>query len=207
GDQADGSPQPTDAALRATDEPGAGPLRAIFVGLFTPLHGAPTIGEALAALAGDHRIEVTMVGTGQDYQECRRLAAGNPRVTWRDWVPGDELPDLVASHDVCLGIFGTTDKALRVVPTKVYQGAAAGSAVVTSDTPPQRAALGDGAVFVPPGDGVALAEALRRLAADRTVLAKLRAAARDIAVARFTAPASVAPMRDRVRARVHADTQ
>ena len=45
---------------------------------------------------------------------------------------------MVASHDVCLGIFGDTDKALSVVPTKVYQGAAAGCAVVTSDTAPHR---------------------------------------------------------------------
>ena len=64
----------------------------------------------------------------------RRLAAANPRVEWLDWVPAAELPALVAAHDVCLGIFGTGPKARRVVPNKVYQGAAAGCAVVTSDT-------------------------------------------------------------------------
>ena len=54
---------------------------------------------------------------------------------WIDWVDADELPGVVAEHDVCLGIFGTTDKAPRVVPNKVYQGVASGCAVVTSDTP------------------------------------------------------------------------
>ena len=72
----------------------------------------------------------------------------------------------MAAHDVGLGIFGTTAKALTVVPTKVFQAAAAGCAVVTSDTAPQRDSLRDAAVFVPPGDAAALASALVALAAD-----------------------------------------
>jgi glycosyltransferase involved in cell wall biosynthesis len=166
-----------------------GPLRVIFVGVFTPLHGTRTIGAALAELADDD-IDVTMVGTGQDYAACRKAAAGNRRVTWLDWVPGAELPLVVGAHDVCLGIFGTGRKALDVVPTKVYQGAAAGCAIVTSDTPPQRAALADAALFVPPGDARALTTALRTLAQDRSEVAYLGAAAYTHAVAHYT-PASV----------------
>ena len=154
-----------------------GPLRVVFFGLYTPLQGAPVIGAALGVLAGAP-VAVTMVGTGQDEAETKAAAAANPAVRWLDWVPAAELPALVAGHDVCLGIFGTGDKALRVVPNKVFQGAAAGCAVVTSDTPPQRRALGDAAVLVPPGDPAALAEALRRLAADRAELARLRAGPR-----------------------------
>ncbi len=105
---------------------------------------------------------------------------------WLDWVPAAELPALVAAHDVCLGIFGTGDKALRVVPNKVFQGAAAGCAVITSDTAPQRRVLGDAAVLVPPGDPAALADALLRLADDREALLKLRHAARQLAAERFT---------------------
>jgi glycosyltransferase involved in cell wall biosynthesis len=172
-----------------------GPLRVIFVGLFTPLHGTATIGEALAELAGDDRIVVTMVGNGQDYARCRELAAANPRVTWLDWVPGADLPELVAAHDVSLGIFGTTDKALRVVPTKVYQGLAAGCVVVTSDTAPQRTALDGTAVLVPPGDARALAEALRSLADDPDRLAKFKSCGELHAAERFRPGAVVAPLR------------
>ena len=85
-------------------------------------------------------------------------AAGGDGVDWLDWVAPADLPALVADHDVCLGIFGRGDKALRVVPNKVFQGAASGCAVVTSDTAPQRRALGDCAVLVPPGDPEALAD-------------------------------------------------
>ena len=141
---------------------GGDPLRVVFFGLFTPLQGTPAIGAAIGLLAGDPRVRVTMVGRGQDRAEAQRLAAGNPRVDWLDWVPAAKLPALVARHDVCLGILGTGDKARRVVPNKVYQGAAAGCAVITSDTPPQRSALGDAAVFVPPGDAAGLAAALAR---------------------------------------------
>ena len=189
-----------EAAGSAPNAPATGrPLRVVFVGLFTPLHGTETIGSALAMLAADDRVEVTMVGTGQDHAACRAAATDNPRVTWIDWVTSEELPAMVASHDVSLGIFGTTDKAQNVVPTKVFQGAAAGCAIVTSDTPPQREALGDAALLVPPGDAAALAAALSDLAADPDRLAALRAAAVDRAVARFAPATVVAAMRQRVR--------
>ena len=188
----------TEPWFRQDRPPGldGGPLRVIFVGVFTPLHGAPTIAAALAALADDE-IDVTMVGTGQDLARSRELAAGSRRVRWLDWVDGAELPALVASHHVNLGIFGTSGKARAVVPTKVYQGAAAGCAIVTSDTVPQRSALGDAAVYVPAGDPAALAAALRALAANRPEVARLGAAARRVATARYTPAAVVAELRER----------
>jgi glycosyltransferase involved in cell wall biosynthesis len=185
-------------AGRAEREPRSGdvPLRVVFAGLFTPLQGTPVIGAALAGLAGEP-VQVTMIGSGQDAAECRRLAAPNTAVTWREWVPADELPDVVAGHDVSLGIFGTTPKALAVVPTKVYQGAAAGCAVVTSDTPPQRAALDGAAVLVAPGDAGALAQALRALAAEPGRAAALGATARARAEQAFGPRAVVAALRSR----------
>jgi glycosyltransferase involved in cell wall biosynthesis len=191
-----GAPTPWHAAARdAADAPAdaSGPLRVVFYGLFTPLQGTPVIGEALGLIAGAD-IEVTMIGRGQDEAATKRAAAANQSVRWVDWVPAADLPAVVAEHDVCLGIFGTGDKALRVVPNKVYQGAAAGCAVITSDTAPQRRVLGDAAVLVPPGDAAALAAALLRLAGDREALLKLRHAARQLAAERFTPEQIVEPL-------------
>jgi len=173
--------------------PSSPPLRVLFFGLYTPLQGAPIIGQALAALAGAP-VEATMVGKGQDLGATRQAAAANPAVRWLDWVPSRELPALAAAHDVCLGIFGTGPKALRVVPNKVFQGAAAGCAVVTSDTAPQRRMLGDAAAFVPPGDPEALAAALLRLAEDRGALREARQAARRLALSSFAAEQIVRPL-------------
>jgi glycosyltransferase involved in cell wall biosynthesis len=192
-----GAPAPWHAAAREPSADLGGPLKVVFYGLYTPLQGTPVIGEALGRLAGAP-VEVTMIGRGQDQAETKRAVAANQGVCWLDWVPAAELPALVAAHDVCLGIFGTGDKALRVVPNKVFQGAAAGCAVITSDTAPQRRVLGDAAVLVPPGDPAALADALLRLANDREALLKLRHAARQLAAERFTPEQVVGPLTDRL---------
>jgi 2-polyprenyl-3-methyl-5-hydroxy-6-metoxy-1,4-benzoquinol methylase/glycosyltransferase involved in cell wall biosynthesis len=197
-----------EAARPAADEPAAasdptaaddppGPLRVVFYGLYTPLQGTPVIGAALSRIAGAP-IEVTMVGGGQDAAQARAAAAANRAVRWLDWVPAAELPALVASHQVCLGIFGAGDKALRVVPNKVFQGAAAGCAIVTSDTAPQRRALGGAAVLVPPGDPETLAAALLRLAGDRAELARLRREAHKLARQRFAPEQIVAPLTEKL---------
>lgn len=173
------------------------PLRVVFYGLYTPLQGTPFIGAALGAVAGAP-VEITMIGRGQDEAQTREAAAASDAIRWLDWVPAAELPALVAGHDICLGIFGTSEKARRVVPNKVFQGAAAGCAIVTSDTAPQRRALGDAAVLVPPGDPNALAAALLRLAADRTTVEEMRGRARELARRQFAPDQVVAPLVDRL---------
>lgn len=175
------------------------PLRAAFFALYTPLQGATTIGAALAVLARRGvRLDVVMAGTGQEREAAEAAADGAPGVEWRDWVDGRELPDLVAGSDICLGIFGPGDKGRRVVPNKAYQGAAAAAAIVTSGTPAQRRALGDAAVYVPPGDPEALADALARLDADRDEVLRLRHAAAERAMAHFSPPAAVRPLLERL---------
>ena len=176
-------------------------MRVVFYGLYTPLQGTPTIGAALGGIAAGAdapAIAVTMIGRGQDEAEAKSAAAGNKAVTWLDWVPAAELPALVAEHDVCLGIFGTGEKARRVVPNKVFQGAAAGCAIITSDTAPQRRVFGDAAVLVPPGDADALAAALLELARDRGRLRELRTAARELAEKHFSPAQVVAPLIERL---------
>ncbi len=179
------------------DPPRGDALRVVFYGLYTPLQGAPVIGAALRAIP-EVPLVCTMVGGGQDLAATRSAVGDDDRVTWLDWIDADDLPALVAGHDVCLGIFGDSDKARRVVPNKVYQGAAAGCAVVTSDTPPQRRLLHACAVLVPPGDHAAVADALARLASDRDHLARHKAGARAFAEAQASPDAVVRPLLERL---------
>lgn len=155
----------SDRWFRAARASSPCPVRVVFFGLYTPLHGAPLIGSAISKLAGE-RLTFTMIGQGQELEVTRRRAGDNPHVTWIPWVPPEALPDVVGAHHVCLGIFGSTAKAQRVVPTKVFQGAASGSVVVTSDTSVQRTMLGEAGLHTAPGDPVALADVLATLARD-----------------------------------------
>ncbi|WP_291808378.1 glycosyltransferase family 4 protein [Cellulomonas sp.] len=183
----------------AAEPDGGGRLRVVFYGVMTPLQGAGVVAEALRALDG--AVDATIVGQGQDGELVDRLLADVPRIRRLPWVQPDDLPALVAEHDVCLGIFGDGEKARLVVPNKAFQGAAAGCVVVTGDTAPQRRAFGSAAVLVPPGDAAALAEALRQLASDPAELARRRSASRAWADAHFRPESVVAPLDERLRAR------
>ncbi|MBY5162914.1 glycosyltransferase [Nitriliruptoria bacterium AS10] len=167
----------------ATDSRDDGPMRVVFYGLFTPLHGTRVIAQAITRVTED--MSFTLVGHGQELDAVLDLVGERPEVEHVAWVDMSGLPDLVGRHDVCLGIFGTTPKAQRVVPNKVVQGMAAGCVMVTSDTPPQRRMVADGAILVEPGDPDALARALDELARDPEARATHRARAATVARDRF----------------------
>lgn len=167
------------------------PLSVVFFGLFTPLQGTPMIARGLRDAAAKRSVRITMVGTGQDYAQSRAILA-DTEVHWIDWVASDELPSLVAGHDICIGILGTTPKAQRVVPNKVYQGMAAGCCVVTSRTTPQQEILGDSVLWCSPGDAQGLADLLVGLGDDELIDMRARAGAR--ADASFAAQQVVAPL-------------
>ena len=114
-----------DHFARAPQAIGGDRLKVLFFGTFVPLQGTPTVAEAMR-LVGDAPIDFTIVGTGQDKELFDARSADRPGSQVVDWVPYSDLPALIARHDVVLGIFGTTGKAGRVIPNKVYQAAAVG---------------------------------------------------------------------------------
>lgn len=141
---------------------GPGAFAVLFVGKLIPLHGVETI---LAAAALCPEIDFHVVGSGQldDVLDAR---PGN--VHCEPWVDYQKLPDLYRSAGCALGIFGTSEKAARVIPNKAFQALATETALITADTPASRELLAHerDALLVPPGDPAALAAAVRRLAAD-----------------------------------------
>ena len=141
----------------------------LFVGKLIPLHGVDTVLEA-ARLAPELRFRV--VGSGQ----LDRLLDGRPtNVEHVPWVEYGRLAGELHRASCALGIFGTSAKAARVIPNKVFQALACETPVVTADTAAARELLRDGesALLVPPGNPQALAAALRRLASDGRLAASL----------------------------------
>jgi glycosyltransferase involved in cell wall biosynthesis len=137
-------------------------FRALFVGKLIPLHGLETI---LAAARLAPEIAFRIVGSGQ----LEGLLRGRPaNVEHVPWVEYERLPAELHRAGCALGIFGASAKAARVIPNKAFQALACGTPLVTADTPAARELLADGetALLVPAGDPEALAESVRRLAAD-----------------------------------------
>jgi len=150
------------------------PLTCLFVGKLIPLHGVETI---LAAARAAPELRFRLVGSGQ----LEALLDDRPaNVEWVHWVEYERLPDELHRAGCALGIFGTSDKAQRVIPNKAFQALACGTPLVTADTPAARELLADGenALLVPPGDAQALARALRRLTAEPELARKLGSAGR-----------------------------
>ncbi len=134
----------------------------LFVGKLIPLHGLETI---LAASRLCPEIEFRIVGNGQlDHVMTERP----PNVRWEAWVDYELLPNVYRSAGCALGIFGTSEKAARVIPNKAYQALATCTPLITADTPGARELLNHerDALLVPSGDPAALATAVRRLAGD-----------------------------------------
>jgi len=109
----------------------------LFWGTFIPLHGIEYILKAAKILEKNSEIRVDLVGDGQTFDEMRNFARKLKLINIRflGFVDLDQLPTLMASADVCLGIFGNTPKAGRVVPHKVYSALAMKKTVITGDTP------------------------------------------------------------------------
>jgi glycosyltransferase involved in cell wall biosynthesis len=145
------------------------PFTAVFIGKLIPLHGLETILDA-ARRAPDLRIRV--IGHGQ---LDRLLESRPPNVEWTRWVDYERLPAELHRAGCALGIFGTTEKARRVIPNKAFQALACGVPLVTANTPAARELLTDedSAMLVPPGDSGALAGAICRLASDSNLSQRL----------------------------------
>ena len=140
--------------------------KVIFFGSYLPLHGIATIVAAAARLRERTDIEFELIGSGQTFsdvsQTVERDALTNVTLTPR--VPIDALPARLADADICLGIFGETNKASRVVPNKVFQCMGMGKPVITADSSAMRELFTESdIVLVPAGNAQALADAVVRL--------------------------------------------
>lgn len=142
------------------------PLRVFQYGKWSPLHGAETVVEA-ACLLRHEPFRFVLAGEGQLSARLRGLIASRQlaNVEWLGSLAPASLRAQTLAADVCLGVFGRSEKAARVVPNKVYDALSCGRPVITADTPGAREFLTDraDAVLVPTAHAESLAEALRDL--------------------------------------------
>ena len=110
----------------------------LFYGQFIPLHGLTNLVKAIRHIEASGRKDILfhIVGHGQQAAEIDHLieTMGLESIRRTAWVDYEELPALIASADVCLGIFPAEGKGCRVIPNKLFQMMAIGRPIVTADT-------------------------------------------------------------------------
>jgi len=140
-------------------------------GSYIPLHGADIIIKAAKLLEKDKSISFHLVGKGQKYEECRKLASDFKlkNIKWEPVMGAHELPKRISKGDISLGNFGASEKAQNVITHKAFDTIASGRPLITCDTRAHREVFthGKDAWLVKPNDPNALAEGIRVLAKNR----------------------------------------
>jgi len=109
-----------------------------FYGSFLPLQGIEHIVQAAKLIsARDSTVRFELIGSGQTFHMIKQLVEELEieNIAFEKWVPFLELPHVISQADICLGIFGNTEKAMRVVPNKVFQCLSLRKPVITGRTP------------------------------------------------------------------------
>lgn len=104
-----------------------------FYGSFIPLQGIEYIVKAAFLLKENEKINFIILGSGHVKKDIDKLhnKLNINNISFIDRVSYNELIGYIKSSDICLGIFGNTDKAQRVIPNKLLECMACEKIVVT----------------------------------------------------------------------------
>jgi glycosyltransferase involved in cell wall biosynthesis len=156
--------RPTCVPLRAVPE---GAARLLFVGRLVPYKGISVLLQAMADLERrGRRVALLVAGKGplrEDLERRARSLGLDERVTFLGFVPDAMLGQLYRFADITVV---PSLGALESSATTLEEAAACGCPVVGSDLPGAGETIphdGLRGILVPPGDPVALANALHRL--------------------------------------------
>jgi len=167
-----------------------------FYGTYVPLQGVETVVGA-AELLPD--VSFRIIGDGQGRPVVEELISelGLRNVELMDTVLYGELPRVLSSAAICLGIFGDSAKAGNVIPHKVYDYLAMEKPVITRrSTAVEEMGLSDAVITVPPADPVALADTISDLLRDETVRREVAARGRTVFESRYSSNALARELQD-----------
>ncbi len=152
----------------ATSDQRPATFNIFFYGSFIPLQGIDVILKAAKILEKESRIHFTILGGGFEFKKMKGLAEELKltNVTFIPFLPIEELPEHINKSDLCLGIFGTSQKTQRVIPHKVLDYLACGKKVLTARTPAilEKYANDDQVILCEAGNPEDLATSIKKLA-------------------------------------------
>jgi glycosyltransferase involved in cell wall biosynthesis len=153
----------------------AGAIVIGFSGSLKAWHGVEFLCDAFRQIADDPRVHLLVVGDGPQRKAVEALRAEMPdRVTFAGAHPLEDMPAWMRGMDIAVAPYPPMDN-FYFSPLKVLDAMACGIANVASDIGQVSELLRDGetGLLVPPGDAAALAGALRKLANDPQLRARL----------------------------------
>jgi glycosyltransferase involved in cell wall biosynthesis len=153
---------------------GDGPLRLAQIGSWAARKGAAVLVEALGAPLAEGAVTLTLVGTAAPVEQVLAAfpEAARHGVRVVQGYERAELPGLLAGEHALLLPSYAEGFSLALV-----EGMACGLAPIATSVGAAPDLIADEGLLVPPGDAPALAAAVHRLAGDRTLLDRMRAAA------------------------------
>jgi len=147
-----------------------------FHGIFNPLQGVEFIIKAAQKLESHPDIRFTIIGNGRIQGKLLQLARdlGIKKIDFIEPISQKEVTLKIAEADVCLGIFGVSDKTRRIIPNKVYECVAMKKPVISADTPAIRELFtDDDLMLVKIADAEAIARAVLKLKQDKELRERL----------------------------------
>jgi len=163
----------------------------MFWGTFIPLQGVEFIVQAAKLLENHKDILFEIIGSGETYSHVRKLSEQlkiRNVSFFTKWIPYEELPKHIAGADLCLGIFGSTSKARRVIPNKAFETLAMGKPLLTGDSLAAREALTNmkNCVLCKMADPKSMAESIILLKEDEKLRRAIAKNGRRLFEERFT---------------------
>lgn len=167
-------------------------INLLFYGTFIPLQGIRYIIQA-AHLTRDLNIHFWILGQGQTYPEMRQLADRtevNDRLTFLPLVAYEDLFGYIKEADICLGIFGDTEKAQRIIPNKVLECAACAKPIITGANSELSKFFkeGESIIYCPMGKAAALADKIRWAVSHLDQMSALAVNAQKVVEQNFSLP-------------------
>jgi glycosyltransferase involved in cell wall biosynthesis len=103
---------------------------------YAPLHGARYVVDAACSLQNRPEIRFLMIGDGQERLAIEAMAKdrGLTSIFFMPILSPVELAGHIAGADLCLGIFGVSEKVDRVIPNKILQAMAMRKPVLTAQS-------------------------------------------------------------------------
>lgn len=159
-----------------------------FHGTYIPAQGIPYIVGA-AEILKNEAVEFNIIGRLNDYYlEIEKSRQLDLKVNFIDFLPYNQLIEKISEADVCLGMFGATDKTLRTGAFKVVEAMAMAKPVITGDTPAMRELFisGENCLFCQIADANGLAMKILELKNNRQLREKVARNGYELYLKRLT---------------------